>query len=422
MLNAQGGIECDLTVTRLAEDAFYIVTGTGFATHDFELDPRNIPAGMRRRLIDVTSAFAVLPLMGPRARDVLQRSPRTTSRTRRLPFGSAREIRIAGAPVRALRVTYVGELGFELHVPIEYALAVYDALIAAGAPFGLANAGYRAIESLRLEKGYRAWGADIGPDHTPLEAGLGLAVKLAATQPFLGREALERQRRDGLNKRLAGFTVDDPEVVLLGRETIFRDGERVGWLTSGGFGYTLGKRDRLRLCPRPGGRRSRWLRPAATSSRSRPSASRRSSTCARSTTRDDAGSRLTRRATTRRYDATLDPARPWRLGTELGGGGDPRDAGGRPGRLGRARQGGARAGDRPSSACRRSACSPRSTRRWSGVAADAALGRSCRSPRTRRPRARRSRPGCTSWSRSRSPRPSPRRARSSSSPASAGAC
>ncbi|MCE3250379.1 MAG: FAD-dependent oxidoreductase, partial [Geminicoccaceae bacterium] len=241
MLNAQGGIECDLTVTRLALDAFYIVTGTGFATHDLSWILRNVPPGMDVRLLDVTSGFAVLPLMGPQARALLQQATADDVSTEALPFGSWREIRIAGAPVRALRVTYVGELGFELHVPTEYALAVYDALVAAGAPFGLAHAGYRAIESLRLEKGYRAWGADIGPDHTPLEAGLGFALKLGGDQPFLGREALERQQRDGLKKRLAGFTVDDPEVVLLGRETIYRDGERVGWLTSGGYGYTVAK-------------------------------------------------------------------------------------------------------------------------------------------------------------------------------------
>jgi 4-methylaminobutanoate oxidase (formaldehyde-forming) len=241
MLNARGGIECDLTVTRLAEDAFYIVTGTGFATHDLSWIERNVPAGMDVRLLDVTSAFAVLPLMGPQARALLQQASADDVSNEALPFGSWREVRIAGAPVRALRLTYVGELGFELHVPTEYALAVYDELVAAGASFGLAHAGYRAIESLRLEKGYRAWGADIGPDHTPLEAGLAFAVKLGSDQPFLGREALERQREGGLNKRFAGFTVDDPEVVLLGRETIYRDGERVGWLTSGGYGYTVGK-------------------------------------------------------------------------------------------------------------------------------------------------------------------------------------
>jgi 4-methylaminobutanoate oxidase (formaldehyde-forming) len=141
----------------------------------------------------------------------------------------------------ALRITYVGELGWELHLPVEFAVTVYEAVMAAGAEFGIANAGYRAIESLRLEKGYRAWGSDIGPDHTPLEAGLGWAVKLKTNIPFLGREALETQRATKLRKMLAGFTVDDPDVVLLGRETIYRNGERVGWLTSGGFGHTIGK-------------------------------------------------------------------------------------------------------------------------------------------------------------------------------------
>jgi 4-methylaminobutanoate oxidase (formaldehyde-forming) len=147
---------------------------------------------------------------------------------------------VAGAPVRALRVTYVGELGWELHISVEYATAVYEALMAAGEAHGIANAGYRAIESLRLEKGYRAWGSDIGPDHTPLEAGLGWAVKLKQNVPFLGREALAEQASKPLRKRLAGFTVDNPDIVLLGRETIFRDGRQVGWLTSGGYGYSVG--------------------------------------------------------------------------------------------------------------------------------------------------------------------------------------
>jgi 4-methylaminobutanoate oxidase (formaldehyde-forming) len=143
--------------------------------------------------------------------------------------------------VIALRITYVGELGWELHVPVEYAATVYDALTAAGQAHGLVDAGYRAIESLRLEKGYRAWGADIGPDHSPLMAGLGFAVKLRKNIPFLGREALETQRARPLPRLLAGFTVADPAVVLLGRETILRDGQRVGWLSSGGWGYTLGR-------------------------------------------------------------------------------------------------------------------------------------------------------------------------------------
>ena len=239
MLNRRGGIECDLTAARLADDRYYIVTGTGFATHDFAWIERHIPAGLDAKLIDVTSAHAVLSLMGPRARDVLAAVADADVSNAAFPFAACREITIAGAPVRALRVTYVGELGWELHAPVETASAVYDALRTAGAPHGIADAGYRAIESLRLEKGYRAWGADIGPDHTPFEAGLGWAVKMKKNLPFLGREALVEQAKAPLKKRLACFTVNGPDVVLLGRETIFRDGRQVGWLTSGGHGYTV---------------------------------------------------------------------------------------------------------------------------------------------------------------------------------------
>lgn len=241
MLNPRGGIECDLTVARLADDTFYIVTGTGFATHDFDWVSRNIPAGTDARLTDVTEKYSVLSLMGPRARDVLAAVTRDDVSNAAFPFARCRRITVAGAEVIALRVTYVGELGWELHIPVDSAASVYDRLIDAGRPHGITNAGYRAIETLRLEKGYRAWGADIGPDHSPLMAGLGWAVKLRRDIPFLGREALEAQNKRRLPRLLAGFTVDDPAVVLLGRETIFRDGQRVGWLTSGGYGYTVQK-------------------------------------------------------------------------------------------------------------------------------------------------------------------------------------
>ena len=240
MLNDRGGIQCDLTCLRVAENEYYIVTGTGFATHDFDWISRNIPAGMNAQLFDVTSAYAVLSLMGPRARDILQKVTRDDVSNEGFPFATARTIGIAGCPVNALRVTYVGELGWELHLPVEYAATVYEALHAAGAEFGLSNAGYRAIETLRLEKGYRAWGADIGPDHTPDEAGLGWAVKLKKNIDFKGRAAVEAQRAAGVSKRLATF-VAAPEVILSGRETIYRNGERVGYLSSGGFGHTIGK-------------------------------------------------------------------------------------------------------------------------------------------------------------------------------------
>ncbi len=241
MLNQKGGIECDLTVARLADDCFYLVTGTGFATHDFDWIARQIAPGLDAQLVDVTSAHAVLSLMGPEARQVLQKLTRDDISNAGFPFGHARGLSVAGAQVLALRVSYVGELGWEMHIPVEFAATVYTALMQAGATFGIVNAGYRALETLRLEKGYRAWGAEIGPDHTPFEAGLGWAVKLNTEIPFLGRDALRMQRKSPLKKWLCGFTVDDPTVVLLGRETLYRDDKRVGWLASGGYGHTIEK-------------------------------------------------------------------------------------------------------------------------------------------------------------------------------------
>jgi 4-methylaminobutanoate oxidase (formaldehyde-forming) len=253
MLNAKGGIECDLTVYHMLDGSFYLVTGTGFATHDFDWISRQTPPGLDATLLDVTANFSVLVLMGPNARKVLEKVTRDDVSNAAFPFGRGKGLTIAGATVLALRVTYVGELGWELHVPVESAAAVYGALMAAGNEFGIANAGYRAIETLRLEKGYRAWGVDIGPDHNPFEAGLGWAVKLKSDLPFLGRDALLARQREPLKKWLCGFTVDDPNVVLLGRETIFRNGERVGWLSSGGYGHTLAKPIGYGFVRRPAG-------------------------------------------------------------------------------------------------------------------------------------------------------------------------
>ena len=239
-LNTRGGIECDLTVARLAEDRFYLVTGTGFRTHDLAWIAEHLPEG-DVGIRDITEDWGVLSLMGPKARDVLARVTEADVSNAGFPFGHVREIAIAGATVRALRVTYVGELGWELHVPLAATGAVFDALMAAGAGEGIRPVGYRAIESLRLEKGYRAWSSDITPNDTPFEAGLGWAVKLRTNAGFIGRRALEAAMGQPLKKRLVGFTLDDPGAVLVGRETILRDGEPVGYLTSGGFGYTVGK-------------------------------------------------------------------------------------------------------------------------------------------------------------------------------------
>ena len=240
MLNDRGGIECDLTCARVAEDEYYIVTGSGCATHDFDWISKNIPEGMNAQLFDVTSSYAVLSLMGPKARDILQAVTRDDVSNEAFPFGAAGTIGVAGCPVNALRVTYVGELGWELHLPTEYATTVYEALHAAGAEYCLINAGYRTIETLRLEKGYRAWPSDIGPDHTPDEAGLGWAVKMRKDIPFKGREAVAEQRNGTLKKMLATFATDG-DVILSGRETIYRNGERVGYISSAGYGHAIGK-------------------------------------------------------------------------------------------------------------------------------------------------------------------------------------
>jgi 4-methylaminobutanoate oxidase (formaldehyde-forming) len=241
LLNTRGGIEADLTVARLAEEKFYIVTGTGFRTHDLSWIKDHIAKDAKVEVKDVTEEFGTLSLMGPKARDVLATVTKADVSNAAFPFGHVHEIDTAGHKVRALRVTYVGELGWELHVPIEATGEVFDALTAAGKPHGIRPVGYRALESLRLEKGYRAWGSDITPNDTPLEAGLGWAVKLKKNTDFLGRRALQAVNGAVPKKRFAGFTVVDQDIVLVGRETILRDGQPVGYLTSGGYGYTVEK-------------------------------------------------------------------------------------------------------------------------------------------------------------------------------------
>lgn len=241
MLNSRGGIECDLTVARLAEDHFYVVTGTGFRTHDLAWIKDHIKPGLDAKIVDVTEGWGTLSVMGPKSREVIAANTRADMSNAAFPFGHVREIEIAGHKVRALRVTYVGELGWELHMPIGATGDVYDALMKAGEKAGIAPAGYRALEALRLEKGYRAWGSDITPNDNPFQAGLGWAVKLKSNIAFMGREACEKAASAPLPKRLAGFTTDDPSIVLVGRETILRNGKQVGYLTSGGYGYTVGR-------------------------------------------------------------------------------------------------------------------------------------------------------------------------------------
>jgi glycine cleavage system T protein len=240
MLNRRGGIEADLTVTRIADDAYVIVTAAAASTHDAAWIRRHI-ADARAVLTDITAAYAVISVMGPRSRALLSRLTDSDLTNGAFPFATSREIWLASARVRATRITYVGELGWELYVPTEFAGGVYDAIVETGADFGLRHAGYHAMDSLRIEKAYRAWGHDLGSEDTPLEAGLDFAVRFEKPVAFIGRDALLAQRETPLRRRLVVFTLDDPEPLLYHDEPIWRDGALVGRMTSAAYGHTIGR-------------------------------------------------------------------------------------------------------------------------------------------------------------------------------------
>ncbi|MCI0539703.1 MAG: FAD-dependent oxidoreductase, partial [Verrucomicrobiales bacterium] len=238
MFNARGGFESDLTIVRVAQAEFYLISGTAQTGRDLDWITRNQRPPEQVEIIDVTNAWGVLGVMGPQSRALLSRITDADLSNSAFPFGTARPISLGRATVRALRLTYVGELGWELHIPAEQMAAAYDALMDAGREFHLINAGHYAINSLRLEKGYRAWGNELSPDDTPLEAGLGFAI--CWEKSFIGRETLLRQRQLGLSRRLSTFLLDEPEPVLWGGEPILMNGEAVGYTTSGSYGHTLG--------------------------------------------------------------------------------------------------------------------------------------------------------------------------------------
>jgi 4-methylaminobutanoate oxidase (formaldehyde-forming) len=250
MLNEGGGIECDLTVTRLAPDRFLLITGTAFGPHDLAWIRSHLLSDGSVSTEDVTERYATIGLWGPRARAILARATRDDVSNEGFSYLTARQIGVAGVTVLALRVTYVGELGWEMYVPMDRGLDVWDALWKAGREFGLAAAGYRAIDSLRLEKGYRYWSAEVTPEHTPWEAGLGFCVKLDKGD-FIGRQALIAQRERGLERRLVCLTLADPVAVALGGEPILYQDQTVGRVTSGGYGYTIGKSIAYGYVPAP---------------------------------------------------------------------------------------------------------------------------------------------------------------------------
>lgn len=239
-LNEKGGIESDLTITRLTDDSYLIVTAGASQTRDLNWLNRHIGSDDHAIATDVTSAYAVLGIMGPKSRDLLAFLTSEDMSHEAFPFGTSREIDLAYAKVRATRITYVGELGWELYIPTEFAQNVYDALIAAGDDFGLKHAGYHAMDSLRIEKAYRHWGHDLTDEDTPLEAGLAFTIDWNKPGGFIGQEALIRQKEGGIRKRIAIFKLDNPDTILFHDEPIWRDGKRVGNISSAAYGHTLG--------------------------------------------------------------------------------------------------------------------------------------------------------------------------------------
>jgi 4-methylaminobutanoate oxidase (formaldehyde-forming) len=239
-LNERGGIEADLTVTRLADDVFLIVTAAETETRDYYWLRRHIPDDANCVLTNVTSGAGVISIMGPRSRELLQALTPDDMSHAAFPFATSREIELGYGLVRASRITFVGELGWELHVPTEFMQNIYDEIVAAGKEFGLVHAGYHALNSLRMEKGYRHWSHDITDEDTPLEAGLDFVVKFDKSGGFVGRDALIAQREAGVSRRLLQFRLTDPEPLLYHNEPVWRDNEIVGHITSGAYGHTLG--------------------------------------------------------------------------------------------------------------------------------------------------------------------------------------
>ncbi|MGZ4602362.1 MAG: aminomethyltransferase family protein, partial [Kineosporiaceae bacterium] len=240
ILNERGTYEADVTVTRLAADRYLLVTGAASVVRDLDYLARRVRRGQDVTVVDVTSTYAVFGVMGPRSRKLLSGLSRHDLSDEAFRFGDSREIDLGYATVRATRITYVGELGWELYVPVELAVDVYELLTGAGRDVGLVDAGYYALNSLRLEKGYRAFGAELTPEYNPVEAGLLFACKLRTDLPFLGREAVEKARADGPRRRLVSFVLDDPDPMMWGGELVLRDGLAVGQVTSAAFGGTLG--------------------------------------------------------------------------------------------------------------------------------------------------------------------------------------
>ena len=240
MLNERGTYESDVTVTRTGADEYFIVSSAATTERDKDHIRRNLPADTRASLVDVTSAYAVFGVMGPNSRALLSTLTSADLSDEAFPFGTSQQIALGYATVRATRITYVGELGWELYVPAEFAVGVYQDLMESGDQFDVGRGGYYTIESMRLEKGYRAFGRELTPSENPVEAGLLFACKLKSDIEFLGRAAVEKAKAEGTRRKLVGFSVDEPDAMLWGGELVLRDGAVAGQVTSAAWGETVG--------------------------------------------------------------------------------------------------------------------------------------------------------------------------------------
>ena len=248
MCTDRGGIECDVTVTRLGEDRFYVISAAATELHDFSWMARHLPDDDSVRIENVSGRLGVLTLAGPRSRELLQALTDADCSRDAFPFFSSREIDIGTTPVLALRVSYVGELGYELHHPVEYERSVYDQIMAAGRDLPIVDFGYRALESMRLEKAYRLWGVDMSADFSPLEAGMARFVQLDKGD-FIGREALLREQERGVSQELACLLIEDGDADPHGYEPIFDGNQTIGYVASGGYGHTVERTIALAYLP-----------------------------------------------------------------------------------------------------------------------------------------------------------------------------
>ena len=259
VVNERGGFETDITVTKVDDETFFIVTAAGTPIRDLDYIKRRIPKDAVCTIIDVTHGYSMLAVMGPKARDLMADLSDADFSNEAFPFSTAQDIDLAYTRCMAVRMSYVGELGWELYIPTNHTLAAFDTIMEKGKKHGLKLVGMQAVNSLRLETGYRHWESDITPDDNPYEAGLGFGVKLDKDD-FIGKEALMTAKQKPLARKMAMFTLEDPDIMLYGNEPIYRDGEYHSILTSGGYGFEVGAAVGMGYLKNPEGVTADWMK------------------------------------------------------------------------------------------------------------------------------------------------------------------